>query len=494
MTMSDAPLSLGARLHQLAQADPDAAMISMGAVTLSRREVDARSNRLARAFQAKGLGQGDLLSIALANSVDFMVAAAACWKLGATPQPVSWRLPIAELTAIVELAQSSFVLCEPGAATGDAPGYTVDELLASTQDAAPLPDAIAPSWKAPTSGGSTGRPKLIMASTPGVYTPTFNGHWNVQPDDIAIMPGPLYHNAPFGSAALSMMRGAHMILMPKFDAEAVLKEVEERGATWLYLVPTMMNRIWRLPDEVRNRYDISKLRTVWHTAAPCPPWLKEAWLDWIGPDVIWELFGTTEAICATVISGREWLAKPRSAGVPIFGEMKIVGENGETLPAGEVGEIYARRGVGAPPSYFYRGAQTVQTEGGWETMGDMGYLDEDGYLFLADRRGDMILVGGSNVYPAEIEAVLDEHPAVGSSCVIGLPDDDMGNLIHAIVQTKGDVSAEDLHAHIASRLVSYKRPRSFELVTHALKDDAGKVRRSQLRAERIADAREKAPG
>jgi len=251
-------------------------------------------------------------------------------------------------------------------------------------------------------------------------------------------------------------------------------------------VPTMMSRIWKLPDAVKAQYDVSTLHTVWHMAAPCPPWLKEAWIHWIGPDAIMELYAGTEAQSATIITGREWLKHRGSVGQVRIGEMATFSEAGEQLPLGEIGEIYLRRPADAPPSYQYRGATARTLPGGWESLGDIGYFDADGYLYLADRRTDMVLVGGGNVYPAEIEAALDEHPNVQSSAVVGLPDEDMGNTLHAIVQPKGDLTEAELREHLRELLAPYKQPRSYEFVTGNIRDDAGKVRRTALRDERIA--------
>ncbi|HQP21184.1 MAG TPA: AMP-binding protein, partial [Phenylobacterium sp.] len=198
-----------------------------------------------------------------------------------------------------------------------------------------------------------------------------------------------------------------------------------------------------------------------------------------------ELYAGTEAQAVTTITGTEWLTHRGSVGKVTVGEMIAVGEDGSFLPPGEIGEIYMRRPAGAPPSYKYVGATAKTLEGGWESLGDIGYFDAEGYLYLADRRTDMILVGGSNVYPAEIEAALEEHDAVQSCAVIGLPDEDLGNKVHAIVQTKGVVDEASLRAHLADRLVTYKQPRSYEFVDEPLRDDAGKVRRSALRDARL---------
>ncbi len=328
-----------------------------------------------------------------------------------------------------------------------------------------------------------------MSGQPGVVESTGAQFWRVAADDVAVMPGPLYHNGPFISAFLALQVGARLVIMPKFDAEGVLREVARNRGTWIYLVPTMMSRIWRLPAEVRAQYDVTSLRTVWHLAATCPPWLKEGWINWLGGEVILELYGGTEGVATPALTGTEWLAHRGSVGkVVLGGEMQAFSPDGKPLPPGETGEILMKRDPTLPASYRYLGAEPRSLPGGWESIGDIGWFDAEGYLYLADRRTDMILVGGANVYPAEVEAALDEHPLVQSSCVIGLPDDDLGNRIHAIVQARPGLDNKDLERHLAERLVTYKRPRSIEWVNEPLRDDAGKVRRSQLREERIKAA------
>jgi bile acid-coenzyme A ligase len=483
-------ISIGAALAREAGRLGDAMAVACAGQTRSWNEIHRHSNRVARALEKRGVKQGDFLTIALPNGVGFIEACYAAWKLGAIPQPVSWRLPHAELKAIVELAETPVVIGTPGEPVGR-PVLTLEELLAAETDDGDLPDRIAPAWKAPTSGGSTGRPKLIVAGQPGVASPLMAEFWQIRGDDVVLMPGPLYHNGPFITVFAALQVGVPVIIMTKFDAEATLKLIAEHKVSWIYLVPTMMNRIWRLPE--RTRHDVSSLKTVWHLAAPCPPWLKEEWIGWLGADTIMELYGGTEGQARTVITGREWLAHKGSVG-RVFpgGEMKAVDAEGRDLPLGETGEIYMRWGPDVAPTYRYVGAKARTLPGGWESLGDIGWFDADGYLYLADRRTDMILVGGANVYPAEVEAAIDEHALVQSSAVIGLPDDDLGNRIHAIVQARGELSADELERHLSERLVIYKRPRSFEFVSEPLRDDAGKVRRSALREERVA-AQKSAP-
>ena len=478
-------ISLGARLAEIAAEKPDAPAVTAQDETRTWRALHARSNRMARGMLAKGVRHGDFVTIALPNGIAFVETCYACWKIGAIPQPVSARLPAAELAAIIELADTPIVVSN-APTPSPRPVVSSAELLAACDDASDLPDAISPAWKAPTSGGSTGRPKLIVSGVAGV-TPKGGvdvSFWRHEAGAAELMPGPLYHNGPFSNVFLALNIGAHVVILPKFDAEETLRAIERYRVRWVYLVPTMMSRIWRLAN--RADYDVSSLKTVWHLAAPCPPALKQHWIDWLGADAIWELYGGTEAQAATTISGAEWLTHRGSVGrVLPGGEMQAFDGHGHPLPPGETGEIYMRHAPGTPPTYRYVGAEARTLPGGWESIGDIGWFDEEGYLYLADRRTDMILVGGANIYPAEIEAALDEHPLVASSAVIGLPHEDLGNLVHAIIQPRPGLDLEELKRHLAERLVLYKQPRSFELVPDNLRDDAGKVRRTALRDERV---------
>jgi bile acid-coenzyme A ligase len=342
-----------------------------------------------------------------------------------------------------------------------------------------------PNFKAPMSGGSTGRPKLIVATNPAEVEglALLGSVMRIKVEDTSLITAPMHHNGPFLTSTASLATGGHVILPGRFDAETTLQLIEQHRVGWSYLVPTMMSRISKLPDDVRRKYDLDSLHTVMHMAAPCPPYLKQAWIDWLGPERIMELYAGTEAQAATFISGVEWLEHRGSVGKPLIGQMQICDPDGIPLPAGEVGEVWMKSDAG--PTYKYIGADARAREDGWESLGDLGWMDADGYLYLNDRLTDMVLVGGSNVYPAEVEAALDEHPSVMSSCVIGLPDDDLGNRLHALVQVSDGVSDEDLQAWCGQRLTKYKVPRTFERVDEALRDDAAKVRRSQLRAERM---------
>jgi bile acid-coenzyme A ligase len=480
-------ISLSRILSHWAEQQGDTVAVSHNGDTVTWTELDARTNRLARAYAELGVKQDDFVTIALPNGIEFFESTFATWKLGATPQPVSAKLPKFERDQIVEVGEPSLVT----GVTDDEHEHIASVPVGFQPDSAfsdaPLDERTAESFKAMTSGGSTGRPKLIVSKLPAAWDPdapflTFSNCGSI------LIPGPLYHNGPFMWAVIAMFKGNSVVVTTRFDAEETLRVIEDHGVDTMYAVPTMMQRIWNLPDEIRLKYDVSSLRALWHLAAPCPAWLKEAFIDWLGADVIWELYGGTEGQGGTTISGEEWLAHKGSVGKPNEAcEMKIVGEDGGTLPTGEIGEVFMRPKAGPGTTYRYIGAEAKAIDGGWESIGDVGYFDEDGYLYLSDRLTDMILSGGANIYPAEVEAAIDAFPGVRSSAVIGLPHEDLGNTVHAIVDApEGEVTDEALLAHLNERLVRYKIPRTIELVSEPLRDDAGKVRRKTLREERMA--------
>ncbi|MGZ6995639.1 MAG: AMP-binding protein [Acidimicrobiia bacterium] len=476
--------SFSRRLVELAESDPDRPAITCGDETVTRSELLIRADDLACELVDGGVGEGAMVSIAVPNSVDWFVAVVAAWRIGAIPQPLSSRLPRPELEAIVELADSAVVVgVEPGS-LGDRWCLPVGHRAAHRPGADPLPEVVSPSWKAPTSGGSTGRPKLIVAGDPAVLNESGPPPLALEPGDCLVMPGPLYHNGPIVWSCQVLVWGGHVVVLPRFDAEGTLAAIAQHRAEVVYLVPTMMKRILALPEAVRAGYDLSSLRVVWHLAEPCPAWLKEAWIDWLGPERIYELYGGTEGQLATIITGTPWLEHRGSVGRPIGGDVMICDLDGNELPTGELGEVWLRSARDTA-TYRYVGAEARTREGGWESLGDNGWVDADGYLYLGDRIGDMILVGGANVYPAEVESALLEHPAVRTCAVIGLPDEDKGNRVHAIVEADpGELDEAELRTFLAERLVSYKLPRTYEVVDEPLRDEAGKVRRAALRADR----------
>lgn len=483
------PTSFIEKLQANAAADPDRVAVTCEQSSLTRAELVTQAGRLAARMTELGVKSGDMVTIGLPNSIEAVVATFATWWLGATPQPVSHKLPAVERQAIVELAAPSLVVGLPAEDANGVASLDADELRAAIADDALTPpaDEMAPVWKAVTSGGSTGRPKVILATAPAAFESVagLGALLSFPTDGAVLVTGPLSHNAPFMVASVGLLFGNHVVVMPRFDALESLQLVDRHKVNWMYLVPTMMSRIWRLPEDVRLGFDVSSIDVAFHMAAPCPEWLKHAWIEWLGAETVLELYGGTELQAMTIVTGTEYLAHPGSVGRVVIGEIEIRDDEGHPLPAGESGEIWMRRGADQPSPYAYVGATAKTAADGWESLGDLGYFDADGFLFLNDRLTDMIVVGGSNVYPAEVEAALDEHPAVRSSCVIGLPDEDLGNKVHALVDVTSEVADDELRAFVRDRLAPYKVPKTFERVDEPLRDDAGKVRRSQLRADRL---------
>jgi bile acid-coenzyme A ligase len=472
-------------LSRQAEAAPERTAVTCGTESITRGELERQANRLARAYASLGVGFGDFVTIGVPNSVGWFVSTLACWKLGAVPQPTSYRLPVLERQAIVELANSKLVI---GADPADHPGraclpiaYQPDPALSD----APHDELVSPALKAPTSGGSTGRPKLIVSGSEAVGSGAIlTALFGMLESDVQLVPGPLYHNAPLTMAFGGLLLGQHIVVLPKFDAETALDAITRNKVTWLQVVPTMMLRMTRALEAEPSRYDLSSIRALWHMASMCPHWLKDRWIELLGPDRVVELYGGTEMQAMTIITGTEWLEHRGSVGRPTLGEMVVLNDAGEHAGVDEVGEIFMRAGEGMPATYRYIGAEAYSKDG-WESLGDLGWMDADGYLYISDRRTDMIVVGGSNIYPAEIEAALDSHPDVLSSVVVGIPDPELGATLHAIVQADG-LTADALLAHLSERLVVNKLPRSIEFVDTPLRDDAGKARRSSLRDEAVA--------
>ena len=483
MSNDTVPLGLIPAYH--AKHSPLRTALICGEVELTFAQLDARANQRARLLQAHGVLANDFVTVALANGPEFYETIFAIWKLGATPNVVSAALARPELEAILELVRPRIFIGEPPerGLPVIAPGSL--QHLAYTTEA--LPEAVARHWKAMTSGGSTGRPKVIVDAMPSRWNPK-EGFLLQQPGDVILNPGPLYHNAPFHCITMALFVGATIIEMQRFEPLRALELIDAHGVNWVTMVPTMMHRIWRLGPQVLSRFTLPSLRLMLHMAAPCSAWLKEAWIGWLGGERIWEYYGTTEATGSTMISGTDWLDHKGSVGRPRAGyELKILDAEGRECPPHVVGEVYWRPEGGAGSTYHYIGSAAKRI-GEWETPGDLGSVDEEGYLYLSDRRNDLIISGGSNIYPAEVEAAIEAHPLVRSSAVIGLPDEEWGARVHAIVQLVAGAELDEagLLAFLSDQLTRYKLPKSVEFSSMPLRDEAGKVRRAALRAARIA--------
>ena len=478
--------AIGTQMSRLAAESPQTPAVSHGDRTLTRGELDSLTNRLARAYAGLGVRQGDYVTIALPNSIEWVAATVATWKLGAIPQPLSARLPDHEYIGLLELRERALLVGRPdprgivASVPGDFdPGPEVSD--------DPLPEAVSPALKSMASGGSTGRPKLIEAGNDGRYLGgVVAAMMGNLPTDTHLISVPLSHNTGFTSATTALATGQHLVLMSRFDPETFLRLIGEHRVNYLATVPTIMQRLLPVYRADPDAYDLSSVHRWWHLAAPCPPNIKEAWIEILGPEAVWELYGGTELQALTFISGTEWLTHRGSVGRVVTGEMKVLDDDGDECPPGEVGEIYMRPREGGKPTYRYIGS-TAKSRDGWDSLGDLGWFDEEGYLYLADRRVDMFTVGGRNVYPAEIENTLAEHPAVLSCLVVGVPHDDLGQVPHALVHTATghNLDAQAVATFVAERLAEYKVPRSVEFVDTPLRDDAGKARRSAVRDEVI---------
>ena len=478
--------SFSAVLKRLATATPGAVAVRYGEDVLSWRELDQRSDARAQQLLKAGVVGDDMVAIALPNGIAHHEWTFAAWKAGATPCILPYRLPANEFAEILTLASPRVVIGSPGLSPDHAaliPGDMPAPLESGTMASCPP----ASNWKAVASGGSTGRPKLIVDHGPPCITARIEQMIQLldMPRNGTILnPGPLYHNAPFLFCTLALVSGSRVVGMERFDPEKWLQLVESERIEWCFLVPTMMHRIWALPPDVRDAYDLSSLKRIVHMAAPCPVWLKQAWIDWLGPDRVLEGYAGTEGP-GTMITGAEWLKKPGSVGRVAPDTITVRNADGQMCTPGEIGEIFFP--AASVDRFHYIGAAPRLDDAGRMSLGDMGYVDTDGYLFLADRRTDLIIRGGANIYPAEIEAAIEEHPAVAGSIAIGLPSDEFGQRVHAIFEMRpgAAVAIEDVHAFISERLAPYKRPESYEIVEVQLRDDAGKVRRGALRAERL---------
>jgi bile acid-coenzyme A ligase len=475
---------IGAEFSRLAALSPDEPAVTCEGRTLTFGELEASTNRLARAYAELGVHQGDYVTIVLPNSIEWVQAALAAWKLGAVPQPLSARLPDAELEGLLELKPRALLVGrdDPRGVIRSVAGDFVPN--AGLSDA-PLPEAVSPTWKALGSGGSTGRPKLIEAGGDSRFPGALAGYgMGAQEGDTQLIAVPLSHNTGMTTATMGLLMRHHLVLMPRFDAAEYLRLITEHRVDFIVAVPTIMQRLLPVYRADPDAYDLSSIRRLWHVGAACPPAVKEAWIELLGPEVVWELYGGTELQALTFVSGTQWLEHRGSVGVVVAGEMKVLDDDGNECPPGVVGEIYMRPAPGSAPTYRYVGA-TAKSRDGWDSLGDLGYFDSDGFLYLNDRRVDMFTVGGRNVYPAEIESALSAHPKVLSCLVVGVPDDDLGQVPHAIVQA-GGLDEADVIAFLKDRIASYKVPSTVEFSDTPLRDDAGKARRSAVRDEVIA--------
>jgi bile acid-coenzyme A ligase len=485
--MNTDAIPFGSRIRQLGEERPDETAIVFVSEAGDDRlvpwsELDARSTQIARALAARGLGEGDRLGIKLHNSPEHIFTTFAGWKLGAVVVPVRWDLPAWELERVRAVLDPKLVV-EP-----DDTELLEGSLSASTD---PLAAVTPPHASGILSSGSTGTPKVILRKSPGVYNPEgspnalLEAYGPLSDPQLVLVPAPLYHNNGFMHAA-NLLAGDRLLLLQRFDATRLLDAIERHRVTGFVATTIMLQRIAR-ETGVAER-DLSSIEWVMHGAAPLPEWLARAWIDLVGPTHFFVCYGSSEGAGATFARGDEYLDHPGTVGRGAIGtELRILGDDGIELPMGEVGGIYMRQPQGVMSAYVGDAAPIPVTDDGFATVGDLGFLDADGYLYLADRRVDMIVTGGANVFPAEVESALSEHPGVSDVVVIGLPDEEWGRRVHAVVQPtdpSAPVPAEELIAWCRARLSPYKVPKSIELVDVLPRSEAGKLNRALLVAER----------
>lgn len=473
----------GERLRRLAIADPNGNALVVVAPDGSQEaytwsQVEGLANQWGRALGEAGAGVGAMVALAIANSSDLVLAALGCWKIGAVPVPMRWDLPDWERERLLEVIDPVVLLDEKTRPTIAA--------TALRQLDCALPEVVSPSVSGICSSGSTGLPKVILNLQPAAWTEDtglpFMANWtSVEKPQTILVPGPMYHTNGFNTLNY-LVSGDRLVVLEKFDAAAVLDTIEEYRITNFTATPTMLARIANVPG-VEHR-DLSSLVWIMQGAAAMPAELLRRWFDLLGPEKVVMAYGMTENLGLAALRGDEWLQHPGSVGRGFRDtEIRILDGNGLPVPAGRLGDVYLR----APMSGFYRylgGAVPLPAKSdGFRTAGDIGHLDENGYLYIADRRSDMIVTGGANVFPAEVESALADHADIADVVVIGLADPEWGRRVHAVIQPT-DLSQPPTAQHVIqyakSRLASYKVPKTVEFVEAIPRTAATKVNRSAM--------------
>jgi bile acid-coenzyme A ligase len=480
--LSDDPgVTFGERIAQLADDDPVAPVLRVvapdGAETVvTWPELHRRSNQIARALQERGTRAGSRVAVALRNSPEFVMTVFAAWKLGAVPVPVRWDLPDWERERVLDVID--------GVAVG------VDDLpwlrASSTLDASAVPRAVSPMTNGICSSGSTGSPKVILMDKPGIYDEMtgmpFAASWGpvARPQIILVM-APMYHTNGFATL-FSLLSGDQLVVLQKFDAALIVDLIEQHGITTFTATTLMLQRIADLPD-IESR-DLSSLVWFLQGAAVISPALVQRWIDLVGAEKVFQSYGMTEGIGLCAIRGDEWLEHPGSVGRGYREtEIKILDADGNELAPGEIGEIYMRSPSSGMFHYLGGAPLPPRTADGFSTGGDLGWLEPEGYLHIVDRRVDMIVTGGANVFPAEVETALIDHPGVADVVVVGLRDDEWGRRVHAIVEAVDHAhppSVDDVRAFAKDRLAAYKVPKTVEFVDAIPRTEATKVSRAAL--------------
>ena len=512
MTETSVPLGFWA----VAREHPERAAVVEGGGTTTYAELSATSEAMARGLWALGLRRGDGLAVVVANRSAFFACHLAAMSAGFYLIPVNTHLAPREVAEILGDCDAAALVVDAdlaalctSAVSSDGVGpehrfadpgadgfRPIDELVELGLSSPPLPSGLSAGTTMMYTSGTTGHPKGVRRRLPeggandvygaaaGVYC---QGFGMTPGPGVHLVCGPLYHAGPSASATAALHAGHTLVLMERWDPETCLAMIEQHQVTSTQMVPTMFHRLLALPADVRGRHALTSLESVMHTGAPCPQSVKARLMEWLGP-VVYETYGGTESV-ATIATPRRWLQKPGTVGRAIHGiTLHILDDEGRELPRGQVGQIWVEN-ANAPAAEYYKDPDKTRgmRRGSWVTLGDVGYVDDDGFLFLRDRAIDMIISGGVNIYPAEIEGVLLESPAVGDAAVIGIPDDEWGEAVLAIVEPAegadaDDATAEAILAHCATRLARFKVPRRVEFVSALPRLASGKLQKRVLRA------------
>jgi long-chain acyl-CoA synthetase len=498
----------GMTLAVWADLKPDAPFIydPNGKVT-TFGEVNAAANRIVRLLRQHGLKAGDSVALVCSNRAEFVEVMGATMRAGLRITPVNWHLTADEVAYIINDCEAKAVFCEMRVGSSEAavaqapdvlvkiaiggpiPGFLDFDAALAGLDGSDIDDPVLGNQMMYTSG-TTGRPKGVYRAQPvvapqGLYALRGYSHET----SVQLCAGPAYHAAPLAfDVRAAMGAGCALHFIDKWDSELVLRTISRKKVTHLHMVPIMFQRLLALPDEVKAKYDIGHVKYVVHGAAPCPPEVKAAMIDWFGP-VLSEYYAGSEGGAGFVISSEEWLKKPGSVGKrPELLGSKILDEEGNELPAGVAGGIYHQLPPGGGFTYFKDETKTnANRVGDYFTMGDVGYFDEDGYLFLTGRNAETIISGGVNIYPQEVDNELIKHEAVADSSTVGVPHDEWGEQVKAVIllkpgYTASDALAQEILTFARTNLPAFKVPRSVDFVTDLPRSEAGKIQRNKVRA------------